>query len=225
MAFQIELKDPRLFLAAASYVASPVELRRYLRGVHISLHEDGGVVYRATSGHCLILVRDKDAEVTGDIPKEGVVISGEFPKPSKSLQYALTSIEVTGKQGYFNLCKGPKNKTVSLSVLDETFPLDSIDAIIKRTPITGEYVSVVIDANYFKRAIDISLMFNNIGSGSVRVCGLVNENLPCRILFSDKDVDTNIYLVIMPKVGAKPNLAIPSWLETEKKTPKKKEKE
>ena len=219
MKLSIKLKDPRLFIAA-SVGRGTLENRLILNGVQIRRHSDGGLIYKATNGHHLVIVYDPIAEVTGDLPGDGVVIAGKFPKPSYSINKKSVTINLDGSNGEFVVQSGYTSSTVQIEVLDGKFPM--VDEVYQNADEQFERCGVTANPDNIERACSIANMLNN--EGPITICPAnihLESKYSIRILFPDSDIGENIFYLGMPFQDTEADLSFPKWMTKDKKEVKR----
>ena len=123
MNIRIEFADARLLLAAGSCAAVD-DVRYYLNGVRICPAPLGGVVIQGSDGHRMCIAYDIDAKVDGELPPEGIIVSGRLPKPSRTIgAYKAELLLQNGRMHCFTFKKeNNRDKILPAEVIDGRFP-------------------------------------------------------------------------------------------------------
>lgn len=74
------------------------DIRYYLMGIHIEPDPKGGAILVATDGHRMLVIKDKSAEFTHEVPKEGVIFNinkdaAKFCKESARIKAGHVTID------------------------------------------------------------------------------------------------------------------------------------
>ena len=207
MKFNIKLEDARPLVAAASCQAVN-DVRMYLNGVRVTAHKDGGLMYEATDGHRLIVVRDADAVIEGDIPEGGVILGGKIPKPSAAYKDRGATISVDGERGeiVFRKKNGDAISIVNLEVIDGQFP--EFEAIVYSSESEINYRPFTANPSYLIDAAYIAVMF---GGKGVTVHCVEQSNHHCGRVVFHEEIGKNILMIIMPVRLDESDPAIPDW--------------
>ena len=222
MNIKIEFSDARLLLAAGSCSAIS-DVRYYLNGIRFCPSYGGGVVMQGTDGHRICIAHDFDAKVvTGELPPEGIIVSGKLPKPSKPAGAKKAVLKLEDGEGQFTFSKDGKEIIIPAEIIDG------------KMPALGDFVRSVcgdkgagianLESKYLEMAAQVGKMFDapqitvrgKLFEAPLAIRGLDGEsNLAgsARICFHDRHADRFVFYVIMKVHSDAPENWMPDWLD------------
>ena len=218
MKFQIHFKNIRPLIAVASCRAGKKEIMECLQGVHIKGAKGGGVILCATNRHQLMAIRDTEVAIGGSMPKEGVVITGNFPKPSKKVSECsgVLTINNESKRSLLSITtKGLDGKTslYPIEIGDQPFP--DVYKLLPDCEIANKR-HVNIAPGYLKHITEICKLFDD----DVTTILSVGDGKIYRVMFEQKGfADADMIYIIMGIVGVpmKSKTPMPKWTKEIKK--------